>query len=133
MIHSPIHYKDVRSYRELLELLQRDYRYKYRPNQRCEWVITAPSTHQKVGLRFTYFDLHPEYDRLEVEGEAVLEDGRPNVARFRGGQQTRTIISGTDRLRLTFYSDYHQERRGFALTFQPVNVTQCGGNFRFYH
>ena len=83
-----------------------------------------------MGLRFRYFDLHPRYDRLEVE-EAVaeLEGGqRPDVAKFRGGQQPRTIISGTDRLRLTFFSDFHQERRGFALTFQPVTVSQCGGD-----
>ena len=40
-----------------------------------------------------------------------------------------TSLSGSDRLRLTFYSDYHQERRGFALTFQPVSVSQCGGYY----
>ena len=39
----------------------------------------------------------------------------------------RPVISGSDQLRLTFYSDHQKERRGFALTFQPVNVTQCGG------
>ena len=122
IVHSPIHYKDVTNYTELVTLLQRDFTYKYRPNQKCEWLITAPTNQQKVGLRFLYFDLHPSYDRLEV-----TEEGG-EVARFRGGDQTRTIISGTDRLRLTFTSDYHQERRGFAVSFQPVNVSQCGGD-----
>ena len=63
---------------------------RYRPNQRCEWLITAPRHDQKVGLRFRYFDLHPRYDRLEVEG-----GGPEEVASFRGGQQPRTIISGS--------------------------------------
>ena len=124
VIHSPIHYKDVTTYKELLSLLQHDLRYRYRPALRCEWLITAPSQEQKVGLRFQYFDLHPHYDRLEVEEDSG------DVARFRGGQQTRTIISGTDRLRLTFYSDHHEERRGFAVIFQPVKVSQCGGHYR---
>ena len=93
VIQSPIHYRDVQNYSELLSLLQQDY--KYRPNQQCEWLITAPSRDLKVGLRFQYFDLHPQYDRLEVKGEAVLEEARPDVASFRGGQQPRTIISGS--------------------------------------
>ena len=93
VIQSPIHYRDVQNYSELLGLLQQDY--KYRPNQQCEWLITSPRRDQKVGLRFQYFDLHPQYDRLEVEGEAVLEEARPDVASFRGGQQPRTIISGS--------------------------------------
>ena len=127
VIQSPIHYHNVHNYSQLLGLLGQDF--KYRPGQRCEWLITAPRQDLKVGLRFQYFDLHPHYDRLEVEGEDVLEDARPDVAQFRGGEQPRTIISGTDRLRLTFYSDFHQERRGFALTFQPVRVSQCGGYY----
>lgn len=61
---------------------------------------------------------------MQEEGNKVTAS---DVARFRGGEQPRTIISGSDQLKLTFYSDYHEERRGFALTFQPVNVTQCGG------
>ena len=40
-----------------------------------------------------------------------------------------TPLSGRDRLRLTFLSDHHQERRGFALTFQQVTVSQCGGHY----
>ena len=63
----------------------------------------------------------------------MKEDGQDlslsDVAKFKGGQIPRPIISGSDQLRLTFYSDYERERRGFALTFQPVNVTQCGGEY----
>ena len=65
IIHSPIHYRDVKNSRELLRLFQKDYR--YRPNQQCEWVITAPNKNQKVGIQFQYFDLDPEFDRLEIE------------------------------------------------------------------
>ena len=65
IIHSPIHYRDVQNSKELLALFQKDYR--YRPNQKCEWVITAPNKSQKVGIQFKYFDLDPEYDRLEIE------------------------------------------------------------------
>ena len=65
MIHSPIHYRDVQNSKELLALFQKDYR--YRPNQKCEWVITAPNKNQKVGIQFKYFDLDPEFDRLEIE------------------------------------------------------------------
>ena len=133
IIHSPIHYKDVKNSKELLNLLQNDY--KYRPNQECEWLITAPRRGQKVGIQFKYFDLHPEFDRLEIVEEGknpTISDARfrgSDVARFRGGESTRTIISGSDQIRLIFYSDYHEERRGFALTFQPVTVTQCGGSY----
>ena len=144
MIHSPIHYRDVQNSKELLSLFQKDYR--YRPNQKCEWLITAPTKNQKVGIQFNYFDLDPEFDRLEIEvilhiyislsiqNEPIIkEDGEDfsllDVARFKGGQIPRPIISGSDQLRLTFYSDYERERRGFALTFQPVNVTQCGGEY----
>ena len=126
IIHSPIHFRDVKNSRELLELLQNDYR--YRPNQRCEWVITAPSQHQKVGLRFKFFDLHPDFDRLEIEEDGETRSAS-ELANFRAGEETRTIISGTDQVKLTFYSDYYKEKKGFALTFQPVNVTQCGGSF----
>jgi hypothetical protein len=31
--------------------------------------------------------------------------------------------------RLTFHSDRQGERRGFAVTFQPVRVGKCGGSF----
>ena len=44
------------------------------------------------------------------------------LARFSGDSPARTIISGSDQLRLTFHSDYRGERRGFGLTFQPVEV-----------
>ena len=71
IIHSPILFRDVRNSSELLELFQKDYR--YRPNQKCEWVITAPMENQKVGLQFHYFDLHEDFDRLEIEenGETI--------------------------------------------------------------
>ena len=49
------------------------------------------------------------------------------MSRFSGGDPVRTIISGSDQLRLTFHSDYRGERRGFGLTFQPVRVAQVGG------
>ena len=65
IIHSPIQYKDVQNSKELLDLFQKEYR--YRPNQKCEWVITAPNRNQKVGIQFKYFDLDPEFDRLEIE------------------------------------------------------------------
>ena len=65
IIHSPIQYKDVQNSKELLALFQKEYR--YRPNQKCEWVITAPNKNQKVGIQFKYFDLDPEFDRLEIE------------------------------------------------------------------
>ena len=57
--------RDVQNSKELLALFQKDYR--YRPNQKCEWVITAPNKNQKVGIQFKYFDLDPEFDRLEIE------------------------------------------------------------------
>ena len=70
---------------------------------------------------------------LIIKSHFFKEDGEDlslsDVARFKGGQIPRPIISGSDQLRLTFYSDYERERRGFALTFQPVNVTQCGGEY----
>ena len=65
IIHSPIHYRDIQDSKELLALFQKDYR--YRPNQKCQWVITAPNKCQKVGIQFKYFYLDPEYDRLEIE------------------------------------------------------------------
>ena len=65
MIHSPIHYRDVKNSKELLDLFQTDFRYQ--PNQKCEWLITAPRNDQKVGIKFKYFDLHPDFDRLEIE------------------------------------------------------------------
>ena len=65
IIHSPIHYRDVKNSKELLDLFQTDYRYQ--PNQKCEWLITAPKNDQKVGIKFKYFDLHPDFDRLEIE------------------------------------------------------------------
>ena len=65
IIHSPIHFKDVNNSLDLYNLLQRDF--KYRPNQKCEWLITAPKKNQKVGIRFQYFDLHPGFDRLDIE------------------------------------------------------------------
>jgi hypothetical protein len=40
--------------------------YTYRPNLACHWLITAPSPDQRVGIKFQYFDLHPDFDRLEV-------------------------------------------------------------------
>ena len=46
----------------------------------------------------------------------------PPLSRFSGDSPVRTIISGSDQLRLTFHSDYRGERRGFGLTFQPVEV-----------
>ena len=80
--------------RQLLNIFHTNY--KYRPKQRCEWVITAPTSKDRVGLKFQYFDLHPEYDRLDVEGGGVR---RADVDTFHGRKHTRTIISGTDRLR----------------------------------
>ena len=49
---------------------------RYRPNLKCEWLITAPTEKDKVGIKFQYWDLHPEYDHLEVE-----EQGEAEVAR----------------------------------------------------
>ena len=54
------------------------------------------------------------------------EESTLSVSRFSGGDPVRTIISGSDQLRLTFHSDYRGERRGFGLTFQPVRVAQVG-------
>ena len=47
-----------------------------------------------------------------------------NLTRFNGNSAVRTIISGSDQLRLTFHSDYRGEARGFGLTFQPVHVPE---------
>ena len=80
IIHSPIHYRDVQNSKELLALFQKDYR--YRPNQKCEWVITAPNKSQKVGIQFKYFDLDPEYDRLEIEVNLVKLDRNTNISHF---------------------------------------------------
>jgi hypothetical protein len=54
----------VKSSLELLNLYQTSY--TYRPNLSCQWLITAPSPDQRVGIKFQYFDLHPDFDRLEV-------------------------------------------------------------------
>jgi len=123
IIHSPIHYRDVKTDAELEDLVREGrYAYKYRPNMDCQWLITAPTEKDKVGIKFQYFDLHPVYDHLEVKEEETAE-----VARFNGNSAVRTIISGSDHLRLTFHSDYRGEARGFGLTFQPVRVPECGG------
>ena len=109
---------------------------RYRPNQRCVWLLTAPDIKTKVGLRFQYFQLDNS-DRLEVEEEDGSQVGRRScfsvikslsqVAVFRGGQPTHSIISGGRQLRLTFYSDASVAGRGFSLSFHPVEVEQCGG------
>ena len=88
IIHSPIQYKDVQNSKELLALFQKEYR--YRPNQKCEWVITAPNKNQKVGIQFKYFDLDPEFDRLEIELSFDYINGRwtkfnNQIILFKGG------------------------------------------------
>ena len=78
------------------------YAYKYRPNMDCQWLITAPTERDKVGLRrihqpstspqvgikFQYFDLHPVYDHLEVQEEESAE-----VARYVTLQTTHVVNS----------------------------------------
>ncbi|XP_023334189.1 uncharacterized protein LOC111705771 [Eurytemora carolleeae] len=122
IIHSPIHFRDIKTGNELKTLQYLNY--KYRPNMECEWVITAQSKDQKIGIKFLYFDLHPGFDKLEIEDEDGTE-----IARFGAGKPTRTIISGTHQIRLRFQTDYEGERRGFSLSFQPVQVPDCGGDY----
>ena len=95
IIHSPIHYRDVADSGQLADIARTGY--KYRPKQHCQWVIRAPDKEHKIGIKFQYFDLHPDYDRLDVEEAG--EGGRAEVASFRGGERTRTIISGGDSIR----------------------------------
>ena len=63
IIHSPIHYRDVKTDAELEDLVsvgeedlveksvqvrEGRYAYKYRPNMDCQWLITAPTEKDKV-------------------------------------------------------------------------------------
>jgi len=124
MIHSPIHYRNVNSSRELSRLSSSTRSYKYRPNMDCQWLITAPSKAEKVGIKFQYFDLYPDFDRLQIEDGEDTE-----IALFGADKPTRTIISGSNQLRLKFQTDYQGERRGFSLTFQPIKISECGGEY----
>ena len=64
------------------------------------------------------------YIALQINNIAI------NLARFNGNSAVRTIISGSDQLRLTFHSDYRGEARGFGLTFQPVRVPEVASSFQ---
>ncbi|XP_071478891.1 bone morphogenetic protein 1 homolog [Diadema antillarum] len=97
----------------------------YPKRKECTWHISAAPGH-KIVLTFSEFDLeqHQEcaYDRLVVyDGET---DEEQVLGRFCGAVVPDPVISSSNHMFISFYSDASVSRKGFSAS----HSTQCGGS-----
>ncbi|XP_072117390.1 neuropilin-2-like isoform X3 [Mobula birostris] len=109
------------------------YPHDYTPHQRCEWVIRAPESHQKILLNFNpHFELEKHdcrYDYIEIrDGDGENAD---LLGKHCGNIAPTSIISSGSALYIKFVSDYAHQGAGFSLRYEIFRTgsDDCSKNF----
>ncbi|XP_069790013.1 neuropilin-2-like isoform X2 [Narcine bancroftii] len=109
------------------------YPHDYVPHQRCEWVIQAPESHQKILLNFNpHFELEKHdcrYDYIEIrDGDGESAD---LLGKHCGNIAPTSIISSGSALYIKFVSDYAHQGAGFSLRYEIFRTgsDDCSKNF----
>ncbi|GCB61445.1 hypothetical protein scyTo_0011312 [Scyliorhinus torazame] len=109
------------------------YPHDYTAHQRCEWVIYAPESHQKILLNFNpHFELEKHdcrYDYIEIrDGEGESAD---LLGKHCGNIAPSSIVSSGAVLYIKFVSDYAHQGAGFSLRYEIFRTgsDDCSRNF----
>uniref|UniRef100_A0A7N8XAJ9 Neuropilin n=1 Tax=Mastacembelus armatus TaxID=205130 RepID=A0A7N8XAJ9_9TELE len=108
------------------------YPMSYLPSQRCVWVISAPSPHQRILINFNpHFDLEDrecKYDYVEVR-DGVDESGQL-VGKYCGKIAPSPVVSSGNQLFIKFVSDYETHGAGFSIRYEIFKTgPECSRNF----
>nr|XP_032831478.1 neuropilin-2-like isoform X2 [Petromyzon marinus] len=104
----------------------------YQPYQRCEWLLRAPESDQKIILNFNpHFDLEKHdcrFDYIEVRDGAGPQ--AEVLGRYCGNVAPPPITSSGPALRLSFVSDYTNQGAGFSLHYEILTTgsDECSQN-----
>ncbi|KAM9488336.1 neuropilin-1a isoform 2-T2 [Clarias gariepinus] len=104
----------------------------YEPSQKCVWVITAQSSHQRILINFNpHFDLEDrecKYDYVEVR-DGVDETGQL-VGKYCGKIAPSPVVSSGNQLFIKFVSDYETHGAGFSIRYEVFKSgPECSRNF----
>ncbi|XP_078085041.1 neuropilin-2a isoform X1 [Mustelus asterias] len=109
------------------------YPHDYTAHQKCEWVIYAPESHQKILLNFNpHFELEKHdcrYDYIEIrDGEGESAD---LLGKHCGNIAPSSIVSSGSTLYIKFVSDYAHQGAGFSLRYEIFRTgsDDCSRNF----